>query len=149
MITLILPSMSQASTLARLDVVILAPGMSDTIKVGMEEDFVLNSKIMQRAVISDYHEKYDKLVIQLREIRENNGSPEAFLKVSALNNGVPVSLSFYGVGEGSRENCFGASLKVLDFVSDGERYVAAKFVVEKEKSLGEVLAETIATLFFG
>ncbi|MCK4634471.1 MAG: hypothetical protein KAT37_01215 [Candidatus Aenigmarchaeota archaeon] len=137
-----------ASTLAKLEVVILAPGMKETISVNLNEEFSLNGKIRQKALLTGYDDVYDNLVIELSDIKEE-GVPEADLRISALKTGVPVTLGLSDMRARNEENVFGVRIKLLDFVRDGDGYIGAKFLVEKEsKTWSEFFVEFIRALLF-
>lgn len=131
--TLLASGFAAASTLVKLEIRILALGMEETISVKLSEEFNLNEKIQQKAVITDYEDfVYENLTVQMSEIREVDGKPAAELMVSAIKSGSPFSLDFSGIRAGDEETCFGVSIMLLDFVSEGDAYVGARFVVNRQ-----------------
>ncbi len=147
--TIILSGFVNASNLAKLEIVILAPGMKETISVNLDEEFSLNGKIRQKATLTGYDDVYDNLVIELCGIKEG-GIPEADLRISALKSGVPVTIGLSDMKARNEENVFGVRIKLLDFVRDGDVYTGANFLVEKEsKTWSEFFVELIRELLFG
>lgn len=117
-----------ASTLAKLGIVILGQEVDKAIFVSLNEEFTLNWGIQQKAIVTDY----ENLAVQMSGIREVDGKPAADLRISAIKSGNPVSLDFSGIRVGNEESCFGVSIRLLDFVSEGEAYVGARFVVNRQ-----------------
>jgi hypothetical protein len=117
-----------ASTLAKLGIVILGPEAEKTISVNLNEEFTLNWGIQQKAMVTDY----ENLAVQISEIREADGKPVADVMVSALKSGSSVSLDFSGIRAGDEKSCFGVNIRLLDFVSEGDAYVGARFVVNRQ-----------------
>jgi|GEM_PF-2178399 len=136
-----------ASNLVNLEVLVLSPGMEETISVNLNEEFSLNGKIQQKALITDYDDLvYDNIVIELSKITEINGEPEAELKISALKNRVPVTLDVSYTKARNEENVFGVKVKLLNFLKEREEYVGASFTVEKEDKFLIFLISTFVIL---
>jgi len=147
---LLLSGFASASTLARLEVLVLSPETKETIYVNLNQEFILNGQIRQKALLRDYHQVYDNLVIQLEKITEQSGRPEADLRISALEWETPVSIGLSNMREGNEENTCGIKIKLLDFVRDGEGYIGAKFLIQREeRRWSEIFVEIIRQIIFG
>lgn len=139
---------AQAATLASLEVLVLAPGMEQTISARLDEEFALNGNIRQRALIAEKWGDYENLVVELNAVRNGSGGPEADLKINVLKNGVPITWSIFGMGEGTEKKIFDVELELTNFVKEGGDCVGAKFVAHSQPMWSNVFFEIMRRAIF-
>lgn len=138
----------QAATIVNLEVAVLAPGMEQIIDARLGEEFTLNGKIRQRAVITESWGEYENLVLELSAVRDGTGGPEADIRIRAMKNGAPVSMNILGMDERSTERVFGADLELRDFMTEGGECVGARFVMRSQPLWSKIFSESMRRMFF-
>ncbi len=140
---------AEAATMTRLDVVVLAPDMEQTIDARLNEEFSLNGKIRQRALIAERWGEYENLVVELSAVKDGTEGPEADLRINALKNGVPLTLSISDMCEGTGKNVFGVDLELKRFVNEGDEWVGAIFVAHSQSMWSKIFSEIARKMIFG